>query len=217
MKHRLMVSTIICSVLIPLGNAHSELDTFHLVSDAELLAIISDTLFVSEGRIGDRGASATFELALGGSTADPDQTAQYDWQNGAVEPFTITYNDSTSLVTFSLGGITLSYTTPYFDFEAVVIRTRAVNDGSSIVVDDVVLEGETVYDQSSSAGPNGLDILVISGADINDGMVMTGNATLSWTGDPPSQSRLAFQVKVAKLSVVEAEHSSWGTIKALER
>ncbi|MDD4858318.1 MAG: hypothetical protein PHD74_09475, partial [Candidatus Krumholzibacteria bacterium] len=54
----------------------------HLGTDAELLAIISDTVFVAEGRIGDLGGAATFELDLGKSTAAPSVTAQYAWTSG---------------------------------------------------------------------------------------------------------------------------------------
>jgi len=76
--------------------------------------------------------------------------------------------------------------------------------------------GVSVGDVSSAVGP-GLDILWISGAALSDGFTLTGTATLAWTGTPPTQSRLAFQIKVAKLAVVGTEDESWGGIKALYR
>ena len=44
---------------------------------------------------------------------------------------------------------------------------------------------------------------------------MKFNATFSWTGDPPSQSRLAFQVKVVYLIEIGTTTESLGKIKKL--
>lgn len=202
-------------ILFVSGTAYAELNTTHLSSDEELVALLTDTMFVSEGRIGDRGGAANFELCLGHTSSAPAQTAQYDWQSGTAEPFVVTYDSGTNLVTFTLGGITLNYTTPYFDFEVIFVRARAVNDATSMVVTDLVLDGENVGDLSSAAGPDGLDILLIAGGLLNDGFTLEGTAVLTWTGTPPTQSRLAFQVKVAKLVQIGVEQQSWGAIKSL--
>lgn len=188
----------------------------HLATDAELLALVSDTIFVAEGRIGDRGGAATFELDLGQSTAAPYTSAQYPWISGTVEPFTITYNSGTGLVTFTLGGKVLTYTTTFPMFGDIFVRTRAVEAERSVIVQDLVLNGQSIGDVSSAVGP-GLDILWISGAALSNGFTLTGTATLAWTGTPPTQSRLAFQIKVAKLAVVGAEGNTWGGIKARYR
>jgi hypothetical protein len=110
--------------------------------------------------------------------------------------------------------VTLTYTTPWFDFDQVFVRTRAVNEGSSVTVSDIVIDGESVMDQSQATG-NGLDNLWIQGAILNDGFTLTGNAVLTWTGAAPTQSRLAFQIKVGKLGIVSTEESSWGRIKKI--
>jgi hypothetical protein len=193
----------------------AEITTEHIATDAEMLEYLSDTMFVSEGRIGDRGGAATFELDLGQDTGHPATTAQYAWQSGVAEPFTLAYNNLTGQVTFSLGGINLYYTTPYFDFDQVFVRTRATEAGTSILVDELVIDGETVADQSSAVG-SGLDILWIKGASLNNGFVLTGVATLVWTGAPPTQSRLAFQIKIGKAAIVAIEESTWGRIKRLD-
>ncbi|UCF05531.1 MAG: hypothetical protein JSV33_00400 [bacterium] len=203
--------TVFC--MFTTGYASADLVTTHISSDAELVEFLSDTMFVCEGRIGDLGGAQTFELDLGHETGNPAQTADYAWQSGVVEPFSLTYDGGTGLVTFSLGGVTLYYTTPYFDFEVVFVRTRAVDDGTSMVVTDLVLDGESVNDSSIAVGPNGLDILLIVGGELNDGFTVTGSATLSWTGSPPTHSRLAFQVKVAKLAQIGIEAGSWSAVK----
>jgi hypothetical protein len=203
---------VAAAIAISIPTLSSAITISHIATDAELVYMLSDTLFVSEGRIGDRGGAATFELDLGADTGIPGTSAQYDWLSGAVEPFTLTYDAGTGLVTFNLGGVTLHYTTSWFDFDQIFIRTRAVDEGSSVTVDNIVIDGESVMDQSTANG-NGLDILWIQGAILNDGFTLSGDAVLSWTGTPPTQSRLAFQVKVGKLGIVSTEESSWGRIK----
>ena len=209
-------STLIVLAIAVLSGAASALTTQHIATDAEMLALISDTLFVAEGRIGDLGGAATFELDLGPDTGHPAQQANYAWVSGRLEPFTLTYDSATKVVTFTLGGHTLTYVTPYMQFGDMFVRTRAYNVGTSVVVNDLVLNGVNVGDQSSATG-EGLDILWISEHAIANGFTLTGTAVLSWTGAPPTQSRLAFQIKVAKLAQVGVEGTTWGGIKSLYR
>ena len=203
---------VVC--LAALSGAASALTTQHIATDAELLALISDTLFVAEGRIGDLGGAATFELDLGHDTAHPSTQANYAWVSEAIEPFSLSYDAVTKVVSFSLGGHTLTYVTPYMQFGDLFVRTRALNVGTSVSVYDLVLNGVSVGDQSTATG-DGLDILWISEHAIANGFTLTGAAVLSWTGTPPTQSRLAFQIKVAKLAQVGVEHATWGAVKSL--
>ena len=211
-----IASLVAFGLILLLSSGAFAFTVSHIATDTELLALISDTIFVAEGRIGDRGGAATFELDLGQSTAAPNTSAQYGWVSGQAEPFTITYNNVTGLVTFTLGGKTLTYTTPFPMFGDIFVRTRAVEVDRSVIVQDLVLNGQSVGDVSNAVGP-GLDILWISGASLLNGFTLTGTATLAWTGAAPTQSRLAFQIKVAKLAVVGTEDESWGGIKALYR
>jgi len=210
------VAATLCLMLA--SPAGAEITATHLDSDSELLEYLSDTLFVSEGRIGDRGGAATFELDLGDDTGAPAATEQYDWQNGAAEPFSVNYDHETGTVTFTLGGKVLHFVTGFADFDALFIRGRAVDDGSSVSVDNIQINGEIIDDAVMAAGSgNGLDILLIYGVYLMDGFNLSGTATMNWTGDPPAQSRLAFQVKVARSSVVDTEESSWGAVKSMYR
>lgn len=197
------------------GVSWAALTTSHLSSDAEMLEILSDTLFVGEGRIGDGAGTATFEIDLGGDSGSPDTTAQYDWPNGTAVPWTLTYDHTTNLITFTVDYVNLSYTSPLSGFTEIFVRTRAVNADSDILVDNMVLDGENVNDVSQAFGSNGLDILWIDGGTLLNGFTLTGETTMSWIGSPPTQSRLAFQVKVGTIKPVPVENSSWGAIKAL--
>lgn len=210
-----IISAVSLIILFTFSAVEAEIVTEHVATDAEMLGYISDTLFVAEGRIGDLGGYATFELDVGSDTGAPSQTENYAWQNGMIEPFTVSYDPLSSIVTFSLGGKTLSFTTPYFDFDQIFVRTRAVNAGSSVEIKDIVLNGSSINDLSYADGNTGLDILWIKGADLNGGFIFQANAVLSWEGTAPTQSRLAFQVKVGKLGIVAGEDFSWGAIKNL--
>jgi hypothetical protein len=186
----------------------------HVATDAEMLSYIQNIAVVAEGRIGDRGGAATFELDLGDNTGNPAITAQYPWQSGVVEPFTLSYDKPTNVVTFSLGGHVLTYS-PGNSFREFFVRTRATYASTSVQVYDLLLNGEAVGDVSSAAGPSGLDILAVSGVDLYQGFTLAGVALLSWTGTPPTQSNLAFQIKVGNAPTVPVEETSWGRIKSL--
>ncbi len=187
--------------------------TRHVATDAEMLSYIQNISVVAEGRIGDRGGAATFELDLGDNTGNPAVTAQCPWQSGVVEPFTVGYDKVTNVATFTLGGHVLTYS-PAVSFREFFVRTRAVEVGTSVQVYDLVLNGQNVGDTSAAMG-DGLDILAVSGVDLYQGFTLTGVAVLSWTGTPPTQSRLAFQIKVGNAPTVPVEDTSWGRIKSL--
>ncbi|UCH83840.1 MAG: hypothetical protein JSW50_15590 [Candidatus Latescibacterota bacterium] len=190
--------------------------TSHLSSDADMIAAIRNVAAVAEGRIGDLGGVATFELDIGDDTGNPASTAQHAWQNGVSEPFALAYDPGTNLMSFTLDGKTLTYS-PALSFREIFVRTRAVNDGSSVHVRDLVINGESVEDFASAAGPDGLDILAISGVELYEGFTMTGTANLAWTETPPTNSRLAFQIKIGDAPTVPVEASTWGKIKSLFR
>jgi hypothetical protein len=211
---RTIVLPLLCAGLLA-SAAGAQITLEHFDNDAEVVAALTDTLFVAEGRGGDGAGAATFELDLGPDTGAPAQTAQYGWVSGQAEPFTLVYDALSSQITFSLGGRVLQYATPYEDFGDMFLRTRAIDDGSSVVLDDLVLDGQPLGDQSAAANPGAdLDILRIGGADLSQGFSLSGTATLTWTGALPGQSRLAFQIKVAHLGTVGDEDASWGELKA---
>jgi hypothetical protein len=211
-----MRTTIAIALLIVLAAlpVSAGIVTRHVGTDAEMLSYIQTIAFVAEGRIGDRGGAATFELDLGADTGNPATTAQYGWQSGVAEPFTVSYNKITNVATFTLGGRVLTYS-PAVSFKEFFVRTRAVDANTSVQVYALVLNGVSVGDLSAATGPDDLDILAVSGVDLYQGFTLTGVAVLTWTGTPPTQSRLAFQIKVGNAPTVPSEESTWGKIKGL--
>jgi hypothetical protein len=153
------VTTKVTSLLVSLvligglaSTAGAELFTSHVTDSEMLLLMPEDELsFTAEGRI---GGVSTFELDLGRTTAVPAQTAEYGWQSGVPEPFTVAYDAGTNTASFSLGGVVLSYQPDRY-FNEIFVRTRAVDDGCAATVSDIVLEGEAVADLSQATGPEG--------------------------------------------------------------
>lgn len=217
MKTTLAAALAIAALVLGAESAPA-LTVSHLTTDAQMLALLNDTLFVSEGRIGDRGGAATFEVDLGGDTGAPATTAQYNWQSGVPVNWSLTFNSATNLCTFVLDTVVLQYTTPLSGFTDLFVRTRAVNLNTEIVVDNLVLDGVGAGDASSANGnTSGLDILWISGGTLSDGYTLTGRVTMTWTGTAPTQSRLAFQIKTGLVHPVGTESATWGSVKALYR
>jgi len=212
-----VVAVAALAVLGTAATASAELELTH-VTDEEMLILMpeSELSATAEGRIGDRGGAATFELDIGRRTSAPTQTAQYDWQSGVVEPFTLSYDDLGNVVTFTLGGVALTYT-PDRPFDTAFLRTRAVDDASSAVLDDLVLNGEIIGDLSSAVGPDATDILMVAGGGIYGGFVLTGTAVLTWGTPVPTQSRLAFQIKLGSVSSTSLDRGTWGEIKSIFR
>jgi len=209
------VSTIVLLVATRPVNA---LGTIHLswADYVELAAWdAAHMAFVAEGRIGDRGGAATFEIDVGYTTGSPAVTAQYAWVSGTAESFTLSFNAATKLVTWTIGATSVSFTysesghIPISTLNAIIVRARSDATGQSMLVTDLVLNGQPVGDQVSAVGaypgtnapantPNdGLDLLYIGNvAFISGGFTLTGTATMTWGATVPTQSRLAFQIKV---------------------
>jgi hypothetical protein len=181
------------AAIVVAASAQAALMTEHIGSDAELNGLLDEVSFVAEGRIGDLGGNATFELDLGQDTGAPADQANLPWVNGQMYAFSIFYDQGTNTVEYSLSGETLVYQ-PAGAFTDIFVRTRAVHESTSVSVTDLMLDGMAIGDSSIAIGA-GLDILRISGADLMDGFTLTGNAMLSWTGQAPSQSQLAYQIK----------------------
>jgi hypothetical protein len=216
MRHFVLRAALLAALAFALP-AQGALVTTHYGSDQEMIDIMAEPHFVAEGRIGNNALNGDFEMDIGRSTSSPDAVAQLVWPNGTAVPFTLTH-DGAGTATFSMAGETLDHD-PIDGFTDVFIRVRAVDGGTSIVVTDLVLDGEIVGDLTSTTGDGaGLDILRIEGGELGDGFTLTGTATLAWTGTPPQHSRLAFQLKIgAPDGVVSIDSSSWSTVKEFYR
>lgn len=176
----------------------SAIETEHYTDDATINALINETAFVAEARI---GCTTTFELDLGPDTGAPAQSSNYSWSSGQEEPFVLTYDQPNNKVTFSLGGITLTHNPdPGITITDIFFaRTFANPDGSMVELYDLVLDGENINDSAIAVGPGGLDIMQVKGAAISDGFNLTGKSKMTWIGEKPTQSNMAWQIKVGNI------------------
>lgn len=197
--------------------ATAQLRVEYFSRDSIFGTVLSDSVFVAEGRIGDLGGAATFELDLGASTAAPATTAQLAWGNGVAYPFSLHYDIFSRMATFTAGGHTLSYVSDYAVFDALFIRARAVYAGSFMGIYNLILDGIAVPGSSVVNGPDGLKIMQIYGAPLQDGFTLTGTVKMSWDGAAPLNSTLAFEIFAANMLVVGNEDQSWGQVKNLFR
>jgi hypothetical protein len=213
------ISAVGVLALIGLGAAFPASATLvvsHMTSDLDLLALLPEEniAFVAEGRIGDLGGAATFELDLGQSTAAPLVTAQHVWPNSVSESFSLTYDKVSNLARLTVGGTALEYS-PDLLFMEIFIRTRAVDEGTSIVLGGMTLNGQSITENCTASGADGLDILRVQAGTLLDGFTLLGNVTMTWSGAAPTQSHLAFQIKVGSIDPqVSTSKTTWGGIKS---
>jgi len=164
-----------------------------------------DTAFVAESRYGDLGGAAQYEFKIFDHQAGGGlDEANFNWGNGTSYDFSLEYTAlgwTYSLFEFGtenlLTAVTEAFTAPFSD---IFIRTRA-NNGTSVVVDNLFLDGVAVGDRSAVENVNGdfgVDYLRIT--DVSEPFKLTGTSTMSWTeGSNPTKSRLAYQIKVVNL------------------
>lgn len=203
--------------LLAPGLVSAQLGVEYFSSDSIFDIVLSEAVFTAEGRVGDLDGAATYELDLGGAASPPAATADFAWQSGVAQPFTLAYNARTGVVTFALGGRTLTYVTPFSGFDAIFVRTESLDAGSFVGVYDLVLDGMAVPGASWAAYPDRLKIMQVYNAPVTDGFTLAGKVKLRWEGQAPADSRLAFQIKTCHMAVVPAETPTWGQLKNLYR
>jgi hypothetical protein len=162
----------------------------------------SEQGLVGEGRIGNSGLSGTHEITVGKNTAGDDNRAQRVWDNGDPVAFTFELTSGGD-ATMSIGqewatysGLSLSS-----DFNTLLFRSVTPGPGTKVDLTGLKLNGD-VFGDFLNTHDNGSDRLVKwlavtdDGSDLSTGFKLTGNVTLGWpSGQRPSESRLAFQIK----------------------
>lgn len=181
-------------------------------------------LFVAESRIGNNNTStAERELGINGAItysptlANPDRfvgglpvvTGEKAWGNGNLVDFILEYTGS--VVNYTVGGQVLSsnvFSGPVTD---IFLRTRAA-DKSTMALSNLVFNGIGIGNLSSlGAGGSDIDYLQIAG--ITSPFTLTGKSLMSWTGDQPMRSNLAYQIKVGTTPQTEVPEP--GTVAAI--
>jgi hypothetical protein len=152
-------------------------------------------LFVAEGRIGNNSLNtAERELGINTSTGLPVASGQRIWGNGTPVDFTLEYTGSQ--VDYSVNGQTLSSTAFSAITNSIFLRTRAADD-SSLTLSNLFFNGMAIgQNLLSSVSGTGSDIDYLQISNISSPFTLTGQILMSWTGTIPTNSRLAYQIKV---------------------
>ncbi|OZH54767.1 hypothetical protein AFK68_08865 [Hydrocoleum sp. CS-953] len=108
----------------------------------------------AEGRIGDLSGTAEHEFNIhydnenGDGQTVPVEYRRFDWVSGKAEYFTLTlFKD---VLTYEIGGQTLKYGITD-TFNDLFIRTTARKQNNSVVVDNLMLNGQAIAENSSFA------------------------------------------------------------------
>ncbi|MGF1673886.1 MAG: choice-of-anchor W domain-containing protein [Rivularia sp. (in: cyanobacteria)] len=169
-------------------------------------------LFVAEGRIGDIGGAATYELSINDDvvkSAKPVTEKQFNWENGKEYEFSLEYDGN--MVNYILGGQTLSTSNFSGPINSIFFRTSA---GKSTVTSltNLMFNGGAIGSLSSSLNDS-RDIDYLQIKDISSPFIITGKASMSWQGIAPKNSLNAFQIKVGNSP--KAKVPEPGTIGAI--
>ena len=149
----------------------------HLPDDPAFLGLYFDLDFIAEGRIGDLEGSATFEVDL--QNADHQIMDSYlygGWVSGQIEAFTLTYDATGLSVSFETLGQTLLYDpSEAATVTDIFIRTRATVGDTSVRVNNIVVNGNSLTGEQSYAENPGdtIDYLWISGLTPSDNITIT--------------------------------------------
>ena len=185
--------------------------------DQFLNGVFSDSLFVAEGRLGDAGGTEQWELGLGNDQSAPATTAQMPWVNGQYVDFAVDYFYFGRLVTFTVGGETLSFETLYGFYDSIFLRAETRDAGTKIVIDELELNDIVVPGAIRISGPDCLRILQIYHIPANQDLRLTGRVRLSWSEEAPPPADLNFRIRFTNMAVVGTQETTFGGIKRLFR
>ncbi len=164
------------------------------LTETEFLALDFNRHFVAEGRIGSNSiGGATFEYDLGEDTGSPYATGEFVWSNGCPVDFSLSYDGMDAV--FGVGqSPLLTYTAGAHNVTDIFIRTRAEEGKSTISVSNLDLDGPLAGVSSAPA----TDYLWIRSDSIGT-FNLTGESLMTWIGDAPRNSALAYQIKVGEV------------------
>jgi hypothetical protein len=188
--------------------------TFNAITDATLGNQFQNTV-TAEGRTnGNLVGLGQFELDLNPSTANPINNTTYNWQSGVAVPFTLDYNSSAKIFTYTVGtgasAKTLNFTnTSSVPLTDIDLRTVAVNSalpsGSTILTpqsllvngSSITIPGGTNSSANASSPVSNLDI---GGLSLDQGFTLTGTSVFKFTGAAPALSDESYQIGVGSLA-----------------
>lgn len=150
------------------------------------------------GRIG--GAGWEVVASQDDQPDNGDQQAEYNWQNGKSVPFTLKYNQNgNEEASLTIDGSTATAdTATYPDTGDTIGLTLRATDPSrmSVSVSNLRLDGLVLSQQSATTDTNQKVNLLIDDDSIENGFVLTGSVTFSWSGAKPANSNMQLNFEI---------------------
>ncbi|MEC4985222.1 MAG: PEP-CTERM sorting domain-containing protein [Oscillatoria sp. PMC 1068.18] len=204
MLNKGFITITLATVGLAVSSAVANAVTFELKSDwnrdTEFIGLINSgefkEEFVAESRIGDSSGNATYELGLldfdNGNL--PVAQSNYGWINGEAVDFTLEFDGSS--LNYTVGNQLLSSQAFSGDLvEDLLIRTHS-NANSTMSLVNLALNGVSLPDLIANSG----EVKYLEVGDLPTNFTLTGTSIMSWTGDRPRNSHLAYQIKAGVLT-----------------
>jgi len=175
--------------------------TDHLYSNNDYKNVVTNTSFKSTGRFGNNSYWGSYELGAGKSWSS--QKKQFHWAKNCAQYFSMEYNSSANMITYTAGSTSLNYTLTD-GFTDIFIKTRAAKKGSWITIDNLLLNGETIADYSyADYYGDKEDYLHIASPVLRDNFILEGYSTMYWLNNKlPTNSRLSYEMTL--VSVIDS-------------
>jgi len=185
-------------------------------NDDDFNALNPKLAFVAEGRIGNNAMNGTHELNFHGTNlANPTATsaeANNVWTSGLPTVFKLMYDATTRNISYQVGNTILQSIANNNLVSDIFIRTRATVSESSIAIANLVFNGTSISQSLAIAGTSNwsdsMEYLRIS--DVTDSFTLEGTSIMSWGNNLPTNSNLAYQIKVGNAEAVPEPLSMLG-------
>lgn len=175
-------------------------------------------LFVAEGRAGNNGFGGNGERELGINKAitpvkgqlvggDPVASGDRVWGTGSAKLVDFSLEYTGKQVNYIVDGQKLTSTNFSGPVTDIFFRTfaqidKATNKNNSVQLSDLKIyesgnsKGQAIGSLSALGTAKSSDTEYLQISDITAGFKITGKTALSWNGDAPTKSNLAYQIKV---------------------
>lgn len=201
----------VLSLLAIAGVAHAQTTTVIRSWDESGFAVSG----LAEGRIGNAAqnpqSNFTYEADIQNANFQPTAQADFNWQSGVATPWTLSYNATSGLLNYNVGGasgVNLASTMDAAnrDFSDIYLRVfRGDFAGSSAGLSNLIYNGVALnpggVTQSTFSGVG--DAIRISNISPSQGFTLSGKSTFTWNtsaaaANRPKNSQLAYQLKLGK-------------------
>jgi hypothetical protein len=189
-------------LFLPVSGAHAALITQTFSGDGlkDAFLVPGTEQAIGEARYGNNSAAGgDWELGVGIDTQAVGMFSQADraWTSGAVESFSLSYDDSTDILTFAVGATSVAHNVGTITVDDLFLRVAtSMGAGNSVALTNLDLGGTALPDLSAS-NSNTAEWMVVFGAGTTASFTLTGDVEFNFASNT-SGSRPAFQVKLGQ-------------------